>query len=95
MQIGPFRELRMTKTAPHGIKDDNDTRHVELRMRLTRAMWKIKDDSNTRHVEIRMRMTRATWKIKDDSDTRHAEFRNGEAQSWLQRLRDFHYVRSD
>ena len=39
MQIGPFRELRMKKTAPGGIKDDNDTRHVELRIIITRASW--------------------------------------------------------
>ena len=62
---------------------------MELRIIMTRATLKIKDDSDTRHVELRMRMTRATWKIKDDCDTRHVEFRNGEAQFWLERLRDF------
>ena len=30
MEIGPFRELRMKKTALGGIKDDNDTRRVDL-----------------------------------------------------------------
>ena len=39
VQIGPFRELRMKKTALHGIKDHNDTRHVELRMTMERASW--------------------------------------------------------
>ena len=33
VQIGPFRELRMKKTALGGIKDHNDTRQVELRMK--------------------------------------------------------------
>ena len=39
MQIGPFRELRMKKTALRGIKDHNDTRYVELRIIMTRASW--------------------------------------------------------
>ena len=39
MEIGPFREIRMKKTAPRGIKDDNDTRHMELRIIMTRASW--------------------------------------------------------
>ena len=39
VQIGPFRGLRMKKTALGGIKDHNDTRHVELRMTMTRASW--------------------------------------------------------
>ena len=37
--MGPFRELRIKKTALGGFKDDNDTRHVELRMIKTRASW--------------------------------------------------------
>ena len=27
--MGPFREIRMKKTAPRGIKDENDTRQLE------------------------------------------------------------------
>ena len=42
MEMGPFREIRMKKTAPGGIKVHNDTRHVE-----------IKDENDTRHVEIK------------------------------------------
>ena len=37
--MGPFRELRMKKTALGGIKDDNVTRHVELRIIMPRASW--------------------------------------------------------
>ena len=50
MEIGPFREIRMIKTAPRGIKDDNDTRHVELKDEKDRATW-----------NLRMTMTRASW----------------------------------
>ena len=39
MQMGPFRGIRMKKTAPRGFKDDSDTRHVESRMTMTRASW--------------------------------------------------------
>ena len=39
VQIGPFRRLRMKKTALGGIKDENVMRHLELRMKGTRAIW--------------------------------------------------------
>ena len=43
------------------IKDDSDTRHVELRMRMTRATLKFKDDKDTRQVEFKIKVTRASW----------------------------------
>jgi hypothetical protein len=38
--MGPFRELRMKKTAPHGIKDEKDRASWDsLRIIMTRASW--------------------------------------------------------
>ena len=51
MQIGPFRELRMKKTAPHGIKDDNDTRYVELRTKGETRRPELRMKSDTRQLE--------------------------------------------
>ena len=42
--MGPFRELRMKKTAQGGIKDERDTHHVGLRMK-----------SDTRYMDLRMK----------------------------------------
>ena len=55
MQIGPFRELRMKKTALGGIKDHYDTRHMDLRMLMTRACW------NNVFGQVQWR-PRASWK---------------------------------
>ena len=46
-------EIRMKKTAPRGIKDDNATRQLEH-----------KDDNNTRHVELKDEKDRATWNLR-------------------------------
>ena len=59
MQIGPFRKLRMKKTAPNGIKDDNDTRHVDLRMKSDTRHVESRMKSDTRYMELRMENTRA------------------------------------
>ena len=59
MQIGPFRKLRMKKTAPNGIKDDNDTRHVDLRMKSDTCHVESKMKSDTRYMELRMENTRS------------------------------------
>ena len=59
MQIGPFREIRMIKTAPRGIKDDNDTRQWERDHLVHLGTLR----------EIRMKKT-APRGIKDDNDTR-------------------------
>ena len=33
VHLGTLREIKMIKTAPRGIKDDNDTRQLELKVR--------------------------------------------------------------
>ena len=32
VHLGTLREIKMIKTAPRGIKDDNDTRQLELKV---------------------------------------------------------------
>ena len=79
MEIGPFREIRMKKTAPRGIKDDNDTRQLErhhlvhlgtfreIRMKKT-APRGIKNDNDTRQLELKVRKKTALAGNKDDKD---------------------------
>ena len=50
VHMGPFREIRMKKTAPRGFKDESDTRHADLRIKVTRASWK-----------LRIEKDRASW----------------------------------
>ena len=57
--MGPFRELRMKKTALGGIKDDNDTRHVDLRMKSDTRHVELRMKSDTRYMELRMENTRS------------------------------------
>ena len=51
--MGPFRDIRMKKTAPRGIKDESDTRHVELRTESDTRHAELRIGSDTRHVEQR------------------------------------------
>ena len=71
VQIGPFRELRMKKTAPHGIKDKSDTGHMELRMTKT-ALAGARQVLMGPFRGLRIKRPRHV-EIKDENDMRHME----------------------
>ena len=61
--MGPFRELRMKKTALAGATRMQIGPFRELRIKKT-ALGGIKDHNDTRHMELRMIMTRASWNLR-------------------------------